>query len=71
MIARVAVDIPLPHLDRLFDYSITESQTADVRPGVRVRVRFAGRLRDGYVVEVTDRTEITTKLAALSKVVWR
>lgn len=69
MIARVAVDIPLPHLDRLFDYSITESQTADVRPGVRVRVRFAGRLRDGYVVEVTDRTEITTKLAALSKVV--
>ena len=47
MIARVAVDIPLPHLDRLFDYSITESQTADVRPGVRVRVRFAGKLRHG------------------------
>lgn len=69
MIARVAVDIPLPHLDRLFDYSITEAQAADVKPGVRVRVRFAGKLRDGYVIEVAEHSEITTKLSPLSRVI--
>ena len=69
LVARVAVDVSLPHLDRPFDYLVPEAARGVVAPGVRVRVRFAGRLRDGYVVEVTDRTEITTKLAALSKVV--
>ena len=69
MIARVAVDMPLPHLDRLFDYAVTEAQAADVKPGVRVRVRFAGKLRDGYVIELADHSEIVTKLSPLSKVV--
>ncbi|WIY83905.1 primosomal protein N' [Propionimicrobium sp. PCR01-08-3] len=69
MIARVAVDIPLAHLDRLFDYSIPDALADDVAPGVRVRVRFAGKLRDGYVVELTEHSEVTGKLAALSKVV--
>ncbi|MFV0407417.1 MAG: primosomal protein N' [Propioniciclava sp.] len=51
-VAKVAVDIPLPHLDRLFDYRIQPDQS--VEPGMRVRVRFAGRLRDGYVLEVVE-----------------
>ena len=45
-VARVVVDVPLPHLDRAFDYAITDEQADAVRPGVRVRVRFAGKLRD-------------------------
>lgn len=55
--ARVAVDVPLPHLDRPFDYAITDAHADAVRPGVRVQVRFAGRLVDGYVVDVTDATD--------------
>ena len=51
-IARVAVDVPLAHLDRLFDYAIPEDVAERVVPGVRVRVRFAGRLRDGFVRSV-------------------
>jgi primosomal protein N' (replication factor Y) len=46
-IARVVVDTPLSHLDRLFDYAVPESLSADAVAGSRVRVRFAGRLVDG------------------------
>jgi primosomal protein N' (replication factor Y) (superfamily II helicase) len=47
----VAVDIPLSHLDRPFDYAVTAEQDAAAVPGARVRVRFAGRLRDGFILE--------------------
>ena len=67
-IARVAVDVPLPHLDRLFDYAVPDELAAVTRPGVRCRVRFAGKLRDGFVVEVADTTEVTGKLAPLERV---
>lgn len=53
-VARVAVDVSLAHLDRLFDYSIPDSLAEQVRPGIRVRVRFSGRLLDGWVVSVGD-----------------
>ena len=69
MIARVAVDIPLPHLDRLFDYVVPETLASQAQPGVRVRVRFAGRLRDGYLIELAETSEVTGRLASLSKVV--
>ena len=55
-VARVAVDIPLSHLDRPFDYAVTAEQDAEAVPGARVRVRFAGRLRDGFILDrVADR----------------
>lgn len=69
MFARVAVDNPLPHLDRLFDYAIDEAVADQARPGVRVRVRFAGRQRDGYLIELAEGTELTGRIATLSKVV--
>ena len=47
----MAVDIPLSHLDRPFDYAVTAEQDAAAVPGARVRVRFAGRLRDGFILE--------------------
>ena len=49
-IAQVRIDSALPHLDRIFDYAIPEAMSADVTPGVRVRVRFSGRLINGVVV---------------------
>ncbi|MFM9135225.1 MAG: primosome assembly protein PriA, partial [bacterium] len=53
-VAHVAVDVPLPHLDRVFDYEIPEAMAASARPGHRVRVRFSGRLVDGFIVDVGD-----------------
>ncbi|MGD7707052.1 primosome assembly protein PriA [Microlunatus sp. Y2014] len=55
--AQVAVDVSLAHLDRPFDYVVPADLVDQVRPGVRVRVRFAGRLRDGFVVGTSDTTE--------------
>jgi primosomal protein N' (replication factor Y) len=48
-VARVCVDSPLPHLDRLFDYAIPAPLAPVVAAGSRVRVRFAGRLVHGVV----------------------
>ena len=68
-IARVLVDVSLPHLDRLFDYSIPQKYEEQVKPGVRVRVRFSGRLVDGYVIELADKAAPGIKPAPLSTIV--
>ena len=56
LVARVLIDSPLPQLDHLFDYSIPAEFAADAVPGVRVKVPFrsAGRVADGYLIEVID-----------------
>ncbi|GEC17874.1 putative primosomal protein N' [Pseudonocardia hydrocarbonoxydans] len=66
-VARVAVDVALAHLDRTFDYRVPAHLDADARPGVRLRVRFAGRLVDGYLLERVDGSE--HRLAWVEKVV--
>jgi primosomal protein N' (replication factor Y) len=68
-VARVAVDVPLAHLDRFFDYAVPAELDDRVVPGCRVRVRFAGRLVDGYVVERADTTSHTGRLAPLARCV--
>jgi primosomal protein N' (replication factor Y) len=68
-VARVAVDIPLAHLDRPFDYLVPERLAAQALPGVRVRVRFAGQLTDGFVLERADASEHQGRLAWLDRVV--
>ncbi len=68
-VARVAVDIPLPHLDRAFDYLVEESQSELAQPGCRVRVRFAGQLVDGFVLERLERTDHEGRLAFLDRAV--
>lgn len=64
----MAVDVPLAHLDRLFDYSIPDALDAEAQPGSRVRVRFSGRLVDGFIVERADTSE-HARLASLQRVV--
>lgn len=70
-IARVLIDSPLPQLDRLFDYRVPQSMLADAAPGVRVRVplRSAGRIADGYIVELVDTVDYTGALSELDAVV--
>ena len=68
-VARIAVDIPLAHLDRPFDYLVPERLAAQALPGVRVRVRFAGQLTDGFVLDRTDASEHPGRLAWLDRVV--
>lgn len=70
-IARVVLDSPLPQLDRLFDYAVPEALAASVAPGVRVRVpvRAARRVMDGWVVELAGESEFEGRLAELDAVV--
>jgi primosomal protein N' (replication factor Y) len=56
-IARILVDMPQAHLDRPFDYLVPEKLADQARPGVRVRVRFAGALIDGFLIERAGETE--------------
>lgn len=49
--ARVVLLTAVPHLDRPFDYEVPQSLSDAAQPGVRVRVRLAGRLVDGFVLE--------------------
>ncbi len=67
-IARVAVDISLAHLDRPFDYLVPASLDQTAVPGCRVRVRFAGQLVDGYLLERAETSEHQGKLARLERV---
>ena len=69
LVARVAVDGSLPHLDRLFDYAVPDADRQSVAPGVRVRVRFAGKLAHGFVREVGHGSEFEGRLAPLERVV--
>jgi primosomal protein N' (replication factor Y) len=68
-VARVAVDVSLPHLDRPFDYLVPERLSADAVPGCRVRVRFAGRLVGGYLLERAEASQHEGGLAFLERVV--
>ena len=67
-VARVAVDISLAHLDRPFDYLVPASLDEAAVPGCRVRVRFAGQLVDGYLLERIETSEHQGKLARLERV---
>ncbi|OBI87715.1 primosomal protein N' [Mycobacterium asiaticum] len=61
--------LSVPHLDRDFDYLVPPEQSDDAQPGVRVRVRFHGRLVDGFVLERRNDTDHQGKLGWLDRVV--
>jgi primosomal protein N' (replication factor Y) len=65
----VLVDRPQPHLDRPFDYEVTAAQDGDARPGVRVRVRFAGQDVDGWLVGRVAASDAGRELQRLRSVV--
>ncbi|NUP79324.1 MAG: hypothetical protein HOV96_17440, partial [Nonomuraea sp.] len=68
-VARVVVDSPLPHLDRPFDYLVPAGMHETARPGVRVRVRFAGKLIDGFLLERVEESDHEGRLTPLERVV--
>jgi primosomal protein N' (replication factor Y) len=69
--AKIAVATPLPQLDRLFEYRVTEQQLELIAVGSRVRVPLgrSKQLLDGFVVELSDSAEYQGELAELAEVV--
>ncbi|MDN5794142.1 MAG: primosomal protein N' [Intrasporangium sp.] len=68
-VAAVVVDTPLAHLDRSFEYLVPDDLLASAVPGARVRVRFAGRDLDGFVVERYAEPTHGGRLSPLRRVV--
>lgn len=68
----VAVVLPLlgiSHLDRAFEYLITAEQDRDAKPGVRLRVKFSGRLVDAILLQRNDEQRHQGKLAWVERVI--
>ncbi|MDJ1113736.1 primosomal protein N' [Microbacterium dauci] len=70
-VARVLLDSPLPQLDRLFDYAIPAKFEGVARPGVRVKapLRSAGRMVEGWLVELGEAEPGGRPLSELAEVV--
>ncbi len=66
--ARVLLDLPNPHLDRPFDYLVPDGMSARAVPGARVRVRFAGRDVDAFVLERVAASDHPGRLSPLTRV---
>lgn len=54
MIAKVIVDISASDVDRVFDYETTDG----VEKGSRVYVPFGRQNVEGYVIDITDKTDV-------------
>ena len=67
--AQVAADVELSHLDQVFDYLVPAELDAEAQPGVRVRVRFAGQVVDGFVVGRSASSPFEGRFEWLQKVV--
>ncbi|MEU8613308.1 primosomal protein N' [Actinoplanes sp. NPDC048791] len=65
----MSVEVPLAHLDRPFDYLVSAADDEAAQPGVRVKVRFAGQLVNGFLLERAESSPHGGKLAFLDKVV--
>ncbi|TQS41636.1 primosomal protein N' [Cryptosporangium phraense] len=66
-VARICVDLPLPHLDHPFDYLVPSDLAETAAIGTRVRVRFAGQLVDGYVLDRVANSDHAGRLAYLDR----
>ncbi|MGO3181119.1 MAG: primosomal protein N', partial [Brevibacterium linens] len=67
-VARVLIDHPVPHLARTFDYAVPYKLAEAALPGVRVRVKFAGKLRDGYLLERVESSDHVGPLATIQRI---
>jgi primosomal protein N' (replication factor Y) len=68
-VARVMIDARVPHLDRVFDYAVPAALDDGAVPGARVRVRFAGRLTNGYVLDRLSSADHVGDLRPLERVI--
>ncbi|MCG2797932.1 MAG: primosomal protein N' [Cellulomonas sp.] len=68
-VARVCVDVQPAHLDRVFEYLVPVQLDEVAVPGVRVKVRFAGKDTDGWLLERTGTADHEGRLLPLRRVV--
>ncbi len=68
-VARVAVELSPPHLDRPFEYLVPATMAGTALPGTRVKVRFGTQDVDGYVLDRVAEADHDGALVPLRRVV--
>ncbi|MCQ9369703.1 primosomal protein N' [Corynebacterium sp. 35RC1] len=68
-VARVLPLLQVSHLDRTFDYLVDEASSEACNPGVRVRIRFNGRLVDAIVMERLAESDHPGTLSWIDRVI--
>jgi primosomal protein N' (replication factor Y) len=68
-VARVAVELSPPHLDRPFEYLVPATMAATAVPGTRVKVRFGAQDVDGFVLDRVAEADHDGALVPLRRVV--
>ena len=68
-VARVLPLLGVAHLDRGFDYLVEEADSEKVRPGIKVRIRFNGRLVDAVVLERLHDSEFGGNLRFIERII--
>lgn len=64
-VARVILDLDIPHLDRPFDYSIPKDMAVGLQVGSLVRVKWGAQRFNAWVVEVAAKSEHGGPLAPI------
>ena len=54
MIAKVLVEISSKNIDKTFDYIVSDKFKSLIKVGMRVKVPFATRILEGFVLELSD-----------------
>src|SRR5699024_12828319 len=68
-VAKILLETPVPHLDRLFDYLISKELDEAARPGVRGKVRFGHQQLYDWLIQRTDTIDTAYRLSTIQKVV--
>lgn len=69
VVLRVLPLLGVAHLDREFDYLASGEDAARAQVGVKVRIRFAGRLIDGIVLGRSETSEFEGSLRYIERVI--
>ena len=69
MIASVIIDILNKQVNRSFDYIIPEHLLCIVKKGYRVKVPFGKSVRLGFVIDIKEETDYSSKLKEIIDVV--
>lgn len=67
-VARVLVDVGARQVDRLFDFAVPDELNDDAVVGARVRVRFSGRLVNGFIISREESSDYVAELKPIERV---
>lgn len=68
-VAKILLEVPVLHLDRLFDYLIPNDLDEAAQPGVRVKVRFGHQELFGWLIRRSDTIDTVARLSTIRKVI--